>query len=51
MHNLGSNSNNRVMKVNLININYFYLERIFSQTIKIKSVSNKVCIVAKQSGD
>ena len=46
-----ANPNNRVIKVNLNRNKFILLRKIFSQTIKLKSGSNKVCIVDKKSDE
>ena len=42
-----ANPNNRVIKVNFDRNKLVVFRMIFSQTIKIKSGGNKVCIVGK----
>ena len=51
MHNLVANPNNRMIKVNFNKNTLLLFRNKFYQTIKIKSGSNKLCIVAKQNGD
>ena len=48
MHNLVDNPNNRMIKVNFNKNTLLLFRNKFSQTIKIKTGSNKLCIVANK---